>query len=228
MARVIPGVEIRVVKEIVPQQLYPAGVVGMIGSSDDVPVLKPTPVTSYRELTSLFGAGGSLQRDAKLAFMNGVSQVFATRIAGSGGQLATATLKASKKKDTVKLSSKLVGEAGNDIKAVVLRGKADNSVRLEITTERLSEAFDNLTMQSGTEFYLVDYLNRNSKLVSAENVGATLEFPDNNPVGAEVTLEGGTSAPPKKEDYEKALEMLEMEPEVDAVYVCDSWDPEIH
>src|SRR5580658_6972033 len=115
MARVIPGVEIKVVKEIVPQQLYPSGVVGMIGTAEAGPVLKPTGVTSYREITAIFGGSGALVRDAKLAFMNGVFQVFACRIAGSGGQMATATLKASKKKDTARLTSKLVGDGGNEI-----------------------------------------------------------------------------------------------------------------
>lgn len=236
VARVIPGVEIKVVKEIVPQQLYPSGVVGMIGTADSGPTLKPTAVTSYREVVATFGSAGSLVRDSKLAFMNGVFQVFATRISGSGGQMATATLKASKKRDTVKLTSKSVGEGGNDIDVTVLRGQTDNSVRLEITDGRTSETFDNLTMQqpgSATppptnQSYLIDYLNSNSKLVSAENLGAALESPDNNPVYTEVKLQGGTSAPPTKEDYEKALEMLEMEPEVDGVYACDCWDPEVH
>ena len=77
MARVIPGVEVKVVKEIVPQALYPSGVVGMIGTAEGGPVLKPTGVTSYRELVSIFGGeSGSLVRDAKLAFLNGVFQVF--------------------------------------------------------------------------------------------------------------------------------------------------------
>ena len=45
MVRVIPGVEVKVVKEIVPQQLFPAGVVGMIGTANDGPVGIPTAVT---------------------------------------------------------------------------------------------------------------------------------------------------------------------------------------
>jgi hypothetical protein len=228
LARVIPGVEIKVVKEIVPQQLYPTGIVGMIGTAEGGPPLKPTPVTSYREIVSTFGASGSLARDAKLAFLNGIAQVFATRIAGTGGQTASATLKASKKKDVVKLTSKTVGDGGNDIQVAVLKGQWDNSVRLELTDNRTTETFDNLTMQPATDLYLVDYLNKNSKLVSAENLNPVLDFPDNNPVPAEVTLEGGTSSPPTVDDYGKALEMLEMEAEVDVVYACDSWDPAIH
>src|SRR5580658_3149578 len=94
MARVIPGVEIKVVKEIVPQQLYPSGVVGMMGTAERGPVGKPVGVTSYRELTVMFGGeSGSLVRDAKLAFLNGVFQVFATRVEGSASTTSTINLK---------------------------------------------------------------------------------------------------------------------------------------
>jgi hypothetical protein len=229
MARVIPGVEIKVVKEIVPQQLYPSGVVGMIGTAEGGPILKPTGVTSYRELVSIFGGdSGSLVRDAKLAFMNGVFQVYATRIEGTGGTMASINLPGARRKNTIKLVSKLSGEAGNETTVVIMRGQADNSVRLEITNDKQQETFDNLTMQPGTELNLVDFLNLNSKIIGAEDLKSNLEFPDSNPVDAEVTLSGGTSQPPSKEDYGKALEMLEMEAEVDAVYACDSWDPEVH
>ncbi len=228
MARVIPGVEIKVVKEIVPQQLYPSGVVGMIGTAEDGPVNKPTGVTSYRELVATFGSEGSLVRDAKLAFLNGVFQVFATRIEGSGGAKASATLKGAKNRNTVRVNAKSAGERGNSIQVVVLQGQGENTVRLEITDGKSQETFDNLSMEPGKEFFLVDYLNNNSKLVGAENLNANLDFPDNNPVPVEATLSGGVSAPPTKDDYDAALQMLEMEAEVDAVYACDCWDPAVH
>lgn len=44
MARILPGVEIKVVKEIVPQQLNPSGIVGIIGTAEKGPVLIPKPV----------------------------------------------------------------------------------------------------------------------------------------------------------------------------------------
>ena len=182
MARVIPGVEIKVVKEIVPQQLYPSGVVGMIGTAEGGPILKPTPVTSYRELTTIFGGeSGSLVREAKQAFLNGVFQVFATRIEGTGGTIATANLQGAKKRNVVRLTSKLSGESGNEIEAVVMRGQAENSVRIELSNDKTQESFDNLTMQPGTELNFVDFLNKNSQLVTAEDLKAPIDFPDNNP-----------------------------------------------
>ena len=34
MTRIIPGVEVKVVKEVVPQQLAPSGVLGLVGYID--------------------------------------------------------------------------------------------------------------------------------------------------------------------------------------------------
>ena len=59
MVRVIPGVEVKVVKEIVPQQLFPAGVVGMIGTANDGPVGIPTAVTSYQRAHGNIWTGGA-------------------------------------------------------------------------------------------------------------------------------------------------------------------------
>ena len=86
MVKILPGVEIQVVKDIVPQQLHPAGVAGLIGTAEKGPLLTPTPVTSYREYQEKFGSDTafSLTREAKLCFMNGVFEVFATRIDAAG------------------------------------------------------------------------------------------------------------------------------------------------
>ncbi|MDG6925384.1 MAG: phage tail sheath subtilisin-like domain-containing protein, partial [Nitrososphaerota archaeon] len=134
----------------------------------------------------------------------------------------------AKNRNTVRVNAKSAGERGNSIQVVVLQGQGENTVRLEITDGKSQETFDNLSMEPGKEFFLVDYLNNNSKLVGAENLNANLDFPDNNPVPVEATLSGGVSAPPTKDDYDAALQMLEMEAEVDAVYACDCWDPAVH
>jgi len=230
MTRIIPGVEIQVVKEIVPQQLHPAGIVGLIGPAEKGAIMEPTPVTSYREFVEKFGANldYALTRDAKLCFLNGVAEVFATRIVASGGKPASVILKDDKKKNTLKLTSKLVGEEGNSIRVVIAKGMKDDTVRLEITDGGKMETWDNLTMTKGTESYLVDFLNRNSKLVVAEDMDSPSAAPSNNPAIIETTLTGGVSGELRKEDYEAALEKLEMEPDIDVVYACDVWDPEIH
>ncbi len=228
MVRILPGVEIDVVKEIVPQQLAPSGIVGMIGTAETGPILEQTPVTSYREFVEKFGASAesSLTKDVKQAFQNGVFEIFVTRIEGSGGQKASLKLKAPKKKDSVLLESKLPGEAGNKIGVRVGKGTADNSVLLELDYEKKVEVFDNLVMDPTSELYLVNVINGKSQLVTAEDLKA-VEFPDNTPIAIEEKLEGGVSGQPKVEDYEKALERLEMEPDIDMVLACDVSDPAI-
>ncbi len=226
MVRILPGVEIDVVKEIVPQQLAPSGIVGMIGTAEQGPVMEQTPVTSYREFADKFGSNPaySLTKEVKQAFQNGVFEIFVTRIEGSGGQRASLKLKAAKRKDTVHLESKLPGETGNKVDVRIGKGTADNSVLIEIGLEKKVEVFDNLVMDSSSENYLVNVVNEKSQLVAAEDLKAPNEFPDNNPLEVESKLEGGVTGAPKVEDYEKALERLEMEPDIEMVLACDVTD----
>jgi hypothetical protein len=180
-------------------------------------------------MTEIFGSGAgyTLTKEAKLAFLNGVFQVFATRVAGSASAPASTVLKGSKRRDAIKLHAKVPGEAGNNIKVIVMRGSADETARMEISDGQTNETYDNLTMDPTNDLFLIKVLNENSKLVSAESVVETpsTEF---NPWPTETKLEGGSLAPPNKGDYERALEALESEPDIDVVYACDSWDAEIH
>ncbi|MGQ9780791.1 MAG: hypothetical protein ACUVQ8_00840, partial [Nitrososphaeria archaeon] len=62
--------------------MYPSGVVGLIGTAEKGVPLDPIPVTSYREYMDKFGSNTeyTLTKDARLAFLNGVSEAFATVI----------------------------------------------------------------------------------------------------------------------------------------------------
>src|SRR5262245_5418981 len=164
MVRVIPGVEVKVVKEIVPQQLFPAGVVGMIGTANEGPIGVPVAVTSYRELTDTFGqeeSGFTLHRDAKNAFLNGVFQVVATRVGGSASSPAFTTMKGRKRQDVLKLSSRYLGEDRNKINYAILKGASDNTFRLEITAGANKEEFDNLSMIKNNELNAEKIINEN-------------------------------------------------------------------
>lgn len=228
MARILPGVEIQVVKEIVPQQLHPAGIVGLIGTAEKGPTMLPTPVTSYREFKEKFGSDTthSLTKGARLCFLNGVAEVFAARIEAAGSKNASATFK-NEKNDIVKLESKISGSAGNKIKVGISQGSVKETISIQITNGVTFETFDNLVTDKKSDMYLVKILNARSKLVSAQDAWTPGKSRD-NPVPVEVTLSGGATAEPELKDFEKALEMLEMEEDVDMVYACDSWDKEVH
>lgn len=232
MVRVIPGVEINVVKEIIPPAAYPSGVVALIGTAEKGPELSPVHLSSWREFVDTFGSNPefTLTQDAKGCFQNGVFEVVATRIVGRGGTGASALLKDAGKVDAVELVAKGIGEAGNNIKFSVEPGTTENTVRLLVSDGVVFEVFDDVVMDPKSDRYLVRYVDANSALITATDLKSKTEFPNNNPLAVkETTLKGGKNpGSPAAEGYEAALERLEAEPEVDIVLACDVSDPKIH
>jgi hypothetical protein len=230
LARILPGVEIQVVKEIVPQQLHPSGIVGVIGTAEKGPILIPTPVTSYSEFKGIFGSDAtqSLAKEVRNCFLNGVFQVFATRIEATGSKDASVTLKDADGATVVKLDSKIPGEAGNKIKVGVTKGSAKGTVAVQITNGVTFEVWDNLVVDEKSDSFIVDVLDKNSKLVSAKDLTKSGKTPAKIPAKVEETMSGGVTAQPALKDFEAALETFEIEADIDMVYACDSWDPKVH
>ena len=229
MARILPGVEIRVVKEIVPQQLHPSGVVGLIGTAEKGIPLEAVPVTSYREYMEKFGTNTefTLTKDARLAFLNGVFEIFAVKVEGEAGKPAELGLKDANGNPSLLLKAKSAGLAGNNIEVVVMRGSKDNFIRLEVSDGKTSEAFEDLTMETANEKYIMSFVNANSKLVIVEDVSKK-KFPANTPAPIEGSLSGGTPETISKASIGKALEALELEPDIDMVVASDISDPAVH
>jgi hypothetical protein len=232
MARILPGVEVIVVKEIVPQQLNPSGIAGIVGTAEKGPVLTPTPVTSYREYQEKFGSDTSysLTREARLAFQNGVFEVFATRIEASGSQKASALIKNEDGEETVKIEAKASGEAGNKIEVGASKGTIESLTSIQVTDGSKFEVFDNVVLDKKSEQYIVDVINSRSTLISAVDLRSKAKESKASKVLSLETqlLAGGVIAQPGLKDYEKALEMLETENDIDIVYAADSWDPAVH
>jgi hypothetical protein len=230
LARILPGVEIQVVKEIVPQQLNPSGIVGVIGTAEKGPMLIPTPVTSYNEFKDIFGSDTtqSLAKEVRNCFLNGVFQVFATRIEATGGKDASVTLKDADGATVVKLDAKISGYAGNKIKVGVAQGSAKGTVAVQITNGVTFEVWDNLVVDGKSDSFIVDVLNKNSQLVSAKDLTKSGKTPAKLPALVEETMSGGLTAQPALKDFEAALETFEAEPDIDMVYAGDSWDPKVH
>ncbi len=239
MTRILPGVEIQIIKEIVPQQLNPSGVVAMIGTTERGDFLTPTHVSSFREFADKFGSseqyttdtGGkqdfTVIRDVKQAFQNGVFEIVVMAIPGSGCVNASLVLKDEEGKDTVKVTSKKHGESGNAIDIKIDAGSAPESVRLQIADGAIIEIYDNLVMDSSSQAYLVERINTDSKLLSAEDMHSPSMAPKNNPKSFESTnLSGGKMGTISKDDYAAALEKLESDPDVDIVMACGITPPD--
>ncbi len=58
MGRIIPGVQVAVVKEVVPPQLAPSGVLGLIGITEKVPE-ETERASSWSRFIEVFGAGSA-------------------------------------------------------------------------------------------------------------------------------------------------------------------------
>ena len=231
MVRVIPGVEVKVIKEIIPPAAYPSGVVALIGASEMGPELTPTHTGSWREFADIFGSNPdySLVRDAKQAFQNGVFEVVATRVVGKGGMAASAVVLDGDKKDTVEITAKAMGAGGNDIKYSVEKGTAEGSVRVLISDGEVFEVYDDLVMDTKNDKYLVNTINAASALVVLKDLKSKTAAPGNNPAKGSGNLKNGKNpGDPDVESYEGALEKLELEETVDIVYACGVSDPKVH
>jgi hypothetical protein len=234
MTRILPGVEIQVIKEIVPQQLNPSGVVAIIGMTESGDTLSPTPVSSYREFIDKFGSSEkyAMTRDIKQAFLNGVFEIVVTSISGKEGTNASLILNDGNNNDTIKLLSKKRGEAGNDISIEIEPVSSDSSFNLmvtDVTRPKVSdEVYLGISLDKSSQHYLIDEVNKASKLISAEDLNSLSKAPENNPKKYKGKLTGGAEGILSKTDYEAALEKLEGETDVDLVMACDIFDPEIH
>lgn len=203
----------------------------MLGTTEKGEALVPTPITSYREFTNIFGSSDqfAMTRDVKQAFQNGVFEIVVVSLSGKGGEKAELILKARDGSDTVQLRASAGGEAGNLIRVKVEPGSAPDSVKIFLGDgANLVEIWDNLVMEKKSENNLVKFLNANSTLVTAKDLKSSAKFPENNPADVETALSGGTQGVIARGDYEAGLEMLETMPDVDIVMAPDVSDPAIH
>src|SRR3954454_9077216 len=75
MTLVIPGVEVRVVKEVVAPQLSPSGVLGLIGITEKNPD-GAQAIQSWNRFVELFGQASAFSLpEAAQALQNGVSEL---------------------------------------------------------------------------------------------------------------------------------------------------------
>src|SRR4051812_38183003 len=98
MARIIPGVEVQVVKEVLPQQLAPSGVLGLVGfteASRD----KVARASSWTRFIEVFGGASAYSLpEARQALDNGVYELVISPLKVGAGEFARASTKLSTKR----------------------------------------------------------------------------------------------------------------------------------
>ncbi len=172
MARILPGVEIKVVKEIVAPAVAPSGVLGLVGITDRGSIDVPTPVSSWPAFLGTFGPASAYSMpEAKQAIMNGIFELAVVRVDDDGASKATLKLTDTEGAEVARLQARAKGTWANDITASIKENKDSGgdvtSVDLALSYGEIDEAFTSLVMAPGDAKYLFDVINRDSTLVTA-------------------------------------------------------------
>lgn len=235
----IPGVEITVVKELVPRGLGAAGVLGVVGCAE-----KPNTGAALRELTSLsefrelFGAGTtSAMPEVELAFANGLKAVVCAALPANAGVAAFADMAFdlfapddSRQATTFRVRARAAGVWGNDLHVrVVTKGTgAAQGVDVLVFTgaadaraDKPAEVFRNLSPRVGDERFFLDVVNAESGFIALPltvppfAVGGRIAPANTNAALPPLRLANG--AEPLVSAYTEALERLETQPQIDMV-----------
>ncbi len=225
MTLVIPGVEVRVVKEVVAPQLSPSGILGLVGITQIV-LSEISPVQSFSRFIELYGASSAYSMpEASQALANGVAELVVSPVAANDAQAkaATASLDGDTKDAQGKpvpaftLTARARGSWGNALSANIVRRKMlDGTDVFDLAITRGQDTLEllrNLTAPPVNDAASIQPNSRDqaSQLVTAQPGTGGLPAPGTYPFvsGADASADG----------IRAAIEVLNSEPEVDMVLV---------
>lgn len=202
MARIIPGVQVTVIKEVVPPQLAPSGVLGLVGLAapprlDDAgqPLArKPVErVGSWGRFRELYGrATAWAMPEAQQALQNGVFELVVTEVESSVAARASAAFTAGNT-DWLTFEFRCAGTAGNGpTLRWVARRFQDRVQSYELTIEEDGETIEvhrNLSPFRGSARWVGQVLNDSDSLVRVQD-----QKGDNAPLEPQYVLTDYSSA----------------------------------
>jgi hypothetical protein len=202
--RIIPGVNVQVLREIVPPLPSPSGVLGIVGVTQIAPA-RLTPVTSFPQFLDVFGAASSFAMpEVRQAFQNGIAEVVVSPL--TGGSAGTANLQDGNNATVATLQARANGPWSRTVQVTVTeKGSPPAAVDLTIALGDVQESFRNLQGPG-----IAGALNAGSALVSA-TAGASNRLP----VAGTTALSAGNQ--PGTADYTNAVDRLELDPGIDMV-----------
>lgn len=235
----IPGIEITVVKELVPRGLGAAGVLGIVGCAErplaDQPLREVTTLSEFRDL---FGAGSlASMPEVELAFSNGLKALVCVALPATAGLAAGLNVQFDlfAADDTpsaapLRVSARAAGVWGNDlfVRFVTKGAGAAKTVDVfvfigsaNVQTGKFSETFRNLSTLVDDPRFFMTVINGESGLIKLPAavppaaVGGAIAPQNIKPDNAPVALSGGLE--PTVNAYSAALERLETQRQVDMV-----------
>jgi len=241
----IPGVEITVVKELVPRGLAAAGTLGIVGFCENPNTNEPLrELSSLSEFRDVFGAGSlAAMPEVELAFANGLRAVVVASLPVTAGLAASTTIpttltdtNAATQANAMAVMARTAGSWGNDLSVRFLtKGNgAAQAVDVFVFTSakavqdnKPSETFRNLSTTGNDPRFFQSVINAESGLIRmspttpAFIVGGGTAAPDNtNPTLAVTPLTNGREA--TVDAYRDALERLETQPQIDMVIASNN------
>jgi hypothetical protein len=179
MARetVIPSVSVEVVKEVVPPSPAATGIVTILGATEKGPLLKPTRIDRFPTFKEIFGVGSAYSMpEAKQALQNGAKELVIVKLANGSKAFADFNSIADPPNLALRLTARAEGIYGNEISVMISAGKAADTHKVEVyyQSDEAEETFDNLSMHPGDPRYLVDIINSQSELITAQDLTGKL------------------------------------------------------
>ncbi|HNO87694.1 MAG TPA: phage tail sheath subtilisin-like domain-containing protein [Rhodocyclaceae bacterium] len=237
MALIIPGVEVKVVKEVLSPQLAPSGVLGLVGIVE-APGSGIGRAASWRSFTDRFGAASAFSLpEAAQALGNGVFELVVCPVACD----ATASLKvpaATGNAAAFTLSARAPGPWGNALQVSLATRQVATGKKLDSGDDETRQVFDLTIRIAGSDYkevhrnlstdatdtlrHVRDVLAAQSQLLRVVEERDKLKPPKDSPdvkdpSAALLGLTGGADADP--DAYRKAIALLENESDVDMVLV---------
>ena len=209
----IPGVQVSVVKEVVPPQLSPTGVLGLVGLTEKVPEGGVGRASSWKRFIELFGPGAAYSMpEARQALQNGASMLVVAAIPGQG-VAATVALKRGDELVLV-FTARAPGTWANKLKVKVTHRTQDAAiVAFDLALERPDGSYElhrNLgAAEKGAATFVVEALAAGSALATAHSKSGS--WPD----AGEFEFSGGADA--SAEAYGAGLDKLKNHSDVDLV-----------
>ena len=233
MTLIVPGVEVKVVKDVLTPQLAPSGVLGLVAVTESQPSSGVGRAASWNSFAESFGAASAFSApEAMQALANGVFELVVCAV-DSAATIA-ASIDIPPDTGTGKaftLTARAGGPWANGLVVTVeprviqttkADGTADTPIKVfDLTVQRPGgsdvETFRNLSMDPTNARYVGTVLNLQSQIVTASDIDKKAKAPKASDDKAPYALAGGKDA--GRADYQKALDKLVNESDVDMVLV---------
>lgn len=186
MTRIIPGVQITVVKEVVPPQLAPSGIFGIVGLV--APAREGTTrqaverVGSWARFRELYGRGTArVMPEAQQAFQNGIFELVVVDLPSAVATAASVTLDSGGA--YLSFSARAAGTRPNGLELALANLGNGYELRLRDGGEDL-EVYRNLSVLPGDSSYIGSVLESSDSEIQLD--APTVAFSDFSGAGATV------------------------------------------